>query len=459
MSDQNIPIVKNISKIISNNYPRVNKQHLIESSIHKNFIDSYYPINNYESDNFLQFRIPASVGIYSDLSQIYLQFTLKILVQKKQAENTWTEPTNTTSGDWFDICNASGYSLFKHLSISLNGTQVTNDTLHSYTSYIKLLTTFPLEDISKIANLYHLEHYKSIQQTLSDDSYFTDLDETNPIAIRLTKLRTYGVNIRIPLIADICQTSMYMLDGVQISIKLSLHSNNFVFLTTQEQPLIAGGDPKKYSYKLSNIKLDIQKFKPTENSYNALMKSLLPTNNNIPTINYLYTSKLIRQYHLSNNISEFLIDLPFNNTIPERIFLAFLNYDTFNTNDFKTNGLYLTHLNISNIFITINGSTLYNIQTDFTNHNVSELYHNTILCLGKDHLLTYDNFINGATLIAFNLANFDPIADIRIPYYGSLRIVLTFSSRLSQNAVLILMGDVLSSIGINFKREIFLNRN
>ena len=371
MSDQNVPIVKHISKIVSNNYPRVNKQHLIETSIQKSFTESYYPINNYESDNFLEFRIPASVGFFSDLSQIYLHFNLKALVQKKQSESTWTAPSTTTSGDWFDICNASGYTLFKHLSISLNGVQVINDPLNAYTSYFKLLTTFPLEDITKIGHLYHLEDYKSIKRVLNDSSYFTDLDDSDPIAIRLHKLRTYGVNIRVPLIADICQTSMFMLDGIQISIKLTLHNNEFIFFTAQDQPVITEADPKKYSYKLSKIKLDIQKYTPTENSYNALTKSLLPTNNITPTIDYLYTSKRIRQYHLSSNISEFLIDLPFNNSVPERIFLTFLKYDAFNTKDFKTNGLYLSHLDINNIFITLNGSTLFNVQSDFKNRNVS----------------------------------------------------------------------------------------
>ena len=119
----------------------------------------------------------------------------------------------------------------------------------------------------------------------------------------------------------------------------------------------------------------------------------------------------------------------------------------------------MSHLNLSNIFITLNGTTLYNISADFVNHNVSELYHNTLSCLGKDHLLTFDNFIEGSTLLAFNLTDFDPIADIRTPTFGSLRIILTFSTVLAQNAILILMGDVLSSMAINFKREIFLNRN
>ena len=45
MSDMKIPIIQNTSKIVSDFFPRPNKQHLIESSIEKNYLDKFYPIN------------------------------------------------------------------------------------------------------------------------------------------------------------------------------------------------------------------------------------------------------------------------------------------------------------------------------------------------------------------------------------------------------------------------------
>ena len=120
--------------------------------------------------------------------------------------------------------------------------------------------------------------------------------------------------------------------------------------------------------------------------------------------------------------SDFNIDLPFSSSIPEKLWITFQKYNHFNNKDFKENLLYLDHLGLSQIHISINGSTIYNIVSDFENKNVSELYQTTLNCLTiKNHLLTYENFITGQTLLGFQLANFDDSADIRSPLTGVLK--------------------------------------
>ena len=189
------------------------------------------------------------------------------------------------------------------------------------------------------------------------------------------------------------------------------------------------------------------------------MKSLMPMNDKIPTIDYLFTSKLLKQYHLPNNINEYIIDMPYNQTIPEKIVFCFLKYDAFNTSNMKENGLYLSHLNLKRIYITLNGSTLYNIECDFEKRNILEIYDTTLRCINKDNLLSYEKFIEGSTIFGLNLVNFDTLSTIREPYYGAMRITLNFKDRLADNAVMLMFADVLSSLSINFKREIIVNRN
>ena len=53
--------------------------------------------------------------------------------------------------------------------------------------------------------------------------------------------------------------------------------------------------------------------------------------------------------------------MPFGSNIPEKIWLIFQKYENFNTKYFKENLLYLDHLNLSQIHISVNGSTIYNI--------------------------------------------------------------------------------------------------
>ena len=205
----------------------------------------------------------------------------------------------------------------------------------------------------------------------------------------------------------------------------------------------------------------MKKIKPSDNAYTALQKSLMPSVklNEYPTLDYVFTSKAIKQYHLPAGQNEVYFDLPFASSIPEKLFIVFQHYDNFNTRSWKENLLYLEHLNLGNVYITINGTTIYNIKCDFSLGDVAEIYNTTLLCLDKNHMLTYDSFLNGATILGFNLATYDPSADIRAPFYGVLKIVLTFRERLADPAMAYLMGDVLSVLSINNMREIVLNKN
>ena len=460
MSAQTASIVKNssISKVISSQFPRLNKEIFLETAIEKTYVDTFLPVNNYDNDNFLEFRIPASVGIFTDLSQLILQFHLLPKKREKEGE-TWSQMKDTVSGDHFDLVNASSSTIYKHLSITMNGVQVVNDPMYTYSSYIKLLSTFPQQELSKIGHLYHIEHYKNIYSTLTDDTYFQNLKPTDPVAERLLNLRENGAFCRGPLLPDIAETDMYLLDGIDMSIKLDLQEMPFIINTAQQQENLSNPSPKKYYIKLTNVKLDITRVVPKENAYTGLMKSLIPTNNKLPSIDYLFTSKLVKQYHLQNTINEFIIDLPYNQTIPEKIFFCFIKYDAFNTSNMSENGLYLSHLNLKRIYITLNGSTLYNIECDFEKRNVLEIYDTTLRSINKDNLLTYNTFINGGTLFGLNLIHFDTLSTIREPYYGSMRITLNFKNRLADNAVMLMFGDVMSCLSINFRREISVNRN
>ena len=151
--------------------------------------------------------------------------------------------------------------------------------------------------------------------------------------------------------------------------------------------------------------------------------------------------------------------MPSGSNIPEKIWLLFQKYENFNTKYFKENLLYLDHLNLSQIHISVNGSTIYNITCDFPKKNVAELYHTTLNCLPiKNHLLTFKNFINGQTLLGFQLVNYDDSADIRSSLSGVLKINLKFRTTLADPAVAYILGEALSVLSINYNRDIILNK-
>ena len=451
--------LKNINKTISTRFPKIQNNYILESSIENTYRDRYFPVNSYDIDNFVEFRVPKSIGIFTDLSEIYLQFNFNVKKQVYSDSDQWSSPVPTGSGDHYDVLNALGYTIFKHVILELNGVQCVNDTNYSLNSYIKLITNFSTEKYNKQGRLLHLQHYEKNYEKHTDDTYFTGLNPNSKIAKRLTDIRDNGVHVRVPLIFDITKVNSYLLDGVEMVLRLSLHDPSMVFITSQHNANAVNGN-KKYSFSLSDISLNIKRIKPTINALNAFNSTLLRNSNIIQNINYPFTSHLTKQYHIPSGVNNYIIDLPFSNKIPEKIYIIFQKYSTYNTRDYKTNGLYLDNLNLNNILITINSATIYNIDCDFSTKNVTELYNTTLKAINNDnHLLDYDSFLEGTTLLGFNLTNYDEIANIRSPRYGVMRISLTFKTDLPEGAVIYLIGDSLAFLSVNDMREIILNKN
>ena len=289
--------VKNVSRTVSNLFPRINRTHFIESSLEHTWSDVYLPINNVDTDHFCEFRIPRSQGNLIDLSSLHLQFHF---TTKKKVKNlgAWSPSQKTGSGDHYEISNAIAFSVFKSLSIELNGVQVTNESNYALLSYIRLLTQFPAEEIDKLGKLFHIEAYDKILRNVRNDDHFTNLPNDSRVGKRLISLRNNGVFVRAPLITDICNINSYLLDGVDIIIKLYLNEANSIFITAQQEPDLSQSTAKKYNYDISNISLHVKKIKPSDNAYTALQKTLLPKLNDIPTLDYIFTTKVTKQFHI-----------------------------------------------------------------------------------------------------------------------------------------------------------------
>ena len=450
--------LKIVNRTISSSFPRINKPHFLETSIDTTYTDTYFPINSWQNDKFIEFRIPRSGMTFIDLNNIHLQLQLQVFKKTCSSEGEWSGNVKTETGEHFDLVNATLYTIFKSLSIELNNIELVNISNYSLNSYLRLITQFSEQDINKVGRLIHIENYDSIQNNLNSDAYFSGLTPSSAIYKRLVNLRDKGLYLHGPLLSDLNSITDYLLDGVDLIIRLSMPDNPFIFFTNQQNPT-SNENGKKYSFNLSNISLNVLRVKPTENAYSAMLKSLNGTGNYLPTLDYVFMSKVPKTYHIPNGVTEFNVDLPYSQTIPEKVFICFQTYDNFNTRDYKFNGLYLNHLNLSQININVNGSTLYNVKSNFKTGNCSELYYHLLNCIEKENIITYDNFKSGMTLLGFNLTNFDPSGNIRNPFYGVLRITMNFTPRLADNAMCYILGDVLSILSINKNRELKINTN
>ena len=70
--------LKNVNKTVSNSFPRINKPHFLETSIESSYVDTFFPVNSWQSDRFIEFRIPKCAQTFIDLANLHLQFQLQV---------------------------------------------------------------------------------------------------------------------------------------------------------------------------------------------------------------------------------------------------------------------------------------------------------------------------------------------------------------------------------------------
>ena len=446
--------IKNVNKIITDKFPKLNNQYIIESSIESTYSEVFFPINEFKQDSYIEFRVPKSTSVYTALSSIYLKFHLNVFKQGS-VNGRWGLKKALGVGDHLDLIQNTAYSIIKLLTLDINNVQIQNIDNYALNAYIKTLINFPIDQYSKLAHLIHLEDYNKIIEKYKE-SDFENLDDAN--AKRLLDIRQYGVYIYAPVLLDISKIKSLLIDGLDFIFRFTLHDAAFIVNTAQNNTDISGTAGKRYLPELENVSLHMSRFQPSKNAHNALQSSLLPRNNQVPTLEYPFISQINKQYYIPHGRDTFVIENPWGDKIPDRIFLAFQKTEAFNTRDHTLNGLFLAHLNIKNFYITINSNTIFNINCDFANKSVSEVYHELLAAIGDDsHLITFNKFLDGATLFGFNLIYKDSSTNISPSIKGTLRIVLTFSEPVSTSSMLYLLGDHLSILTVNHNRELVLN--
>ena len=101
-----------------------------------------------------------------------------------------------------------------------------------------------------------------------------------------------------------------------------------------------------------------------------------------------------------------MIDQPFGNCIPEKLTMLLVDMKSM-AGDSTLNPLYFRHCNLANTHITINGSTIYNINTDFNNENYAHMFYESQKSIGieSNNMITADSFSKGRGVFCFNFVN------------------------------------------------------
>ena len=432
-SGDNIP-VSSYTAGISESYPNVNRQRIVESSINSKERIDYLPINmgidRRLNDKYLEFRINGSIGSFIDLSSLVLEMNVK-----------FTKNDGTPLADELNLGVVNGFSntIFKSASVFINDKMVESNPLFNYTSYIKMLKTINSDNIATLGKCGFFHNDANIGG-VTKKYVATTFTNANNIEQKLkSNLKSNGIDVCFPLLLDSTSLEMYLLDRVDLRIRLEMANNAWL--------LKSDGDVSDVSINITRAKLWLDRVIPQYNAMTALNQALM-----VKPIEYVFQKTLHKTYVIGNGESSIMIDQPFGMVIPERMTFLMVDMNGFSGRS-NQNGLYFEHCNISNLHMTVNGSTIYNINTNFPN-NYSQSYYETLKTLGldNDHMITFDTYKGGRTAFMFNFIHEPTGETLPVETTASLRINLKLSENLSSPHVIILLAETTGLLSIDSQR-------
>ena len=432
-SAQKTPVPKYAAGI-SQHFPRPNKVRMLESSIASHQVMDVLPTNlGYNmrlADKYVEFIIPGSVGSFIDLSKLIL--TLNIALTKEDG-------TSIPDTKNVDVVNNIAQSLFKSVQCYLGDTVVETNVFYGYTSFVQLCTTIAQSKINTYcANTF--TNLGGISSDKIDDTYFTNLPADRKK--RIASLRKDGIQVCTPLTLEVCSVDRYLLDGIDVRIRLELASDAWLVL--------AKDNADKIKVQINAAKLLYTKLFPYPNALLALNSALDAGS----VVQYTFTKNLVKSYILGANQISASYDLPYGSVIPEKLTLIMTKMESF-AGAYNLNPLHFTSGNLSNITITVNGHSIYNVSAKFP-EQYSELYYHTLDALGlhRDHLITYESFNKGLCVCVFDFKAENLEETLPVESYGNLRINLTLSEATTENRLVLLIGETLGIINVNSDRRI-----
>ena len=435
----NIPVSSYIAGI-SEAYPNVNRQRVVESSINSKEKVDFMPVNmglnQSLTDKYLEFRINGVIGSFLDLSSTTIELFLNL---------NQTGGVDLTAETMVGLVNGLSNTIFKSVTVFINEKMVESNPFFNYTSYVKLLKSMGSSEVTRYGGCGFLhDDYnndpKGVTMTYTKNTF----EKGGTIENRLMgDIKTNGVHLCFPLLLDVSTLDMYLLDGVDVRIRLELASNAWIINTVAPD---GGG----VGININRAKLWIDRVIPHHNAITALNYALATK-----PIEYIFNKTLYKTFVIGRGESSIMIDQPFTNCIPDKLTMLLVDMNSI-SGRYNHNSLYFNHCDISNVHITINGSTIYNTSTDFSAGDCSRSFYEVQKAVGIDsnNMLSYDSYQKGRSVFCFNFVNETVEDSLPVERSANLRMNLTFKQPLTTPHVVILLADTTGIITIDNQRII-----
>ncbi|KAK6189082.1 hypothetical protein SNE40_005125 [Patella caerulea] len=260
--------------------------------------------------------------------------------------------------------------------------------------------------------------------------------------------RTFELQSRLHL--DMCLQDRYLLDGVDLRLKLEKQSPKF-FLMYGE-----GNDAEDYKVEFTKAYLDIPFVTLAPSTYTRVAAQLQSSNAKYPLKRVVVRDMVIPD----NRTSHVLDNLFVNESLPKRLIVGMVRNTAYDGRK-NRNPFQFEHNQLENIKLTKNGEIVDEYDVDFPQRQAIAPYLDlmkrvAVLNTREDLDLPFNDYINGYTLYCFDLTN-DHGADgnyFHPKAAGNLSLELKFGAAPTNHLSLVLFAEYDNVLEIDANRQV-----
>ena len=397
---------------------------------------------------------------YIDLSRSYFQIDWTL---KK------TDAANAVAAENTFLINNIAHSLFKQISVRLNGTLISpqTDTYH-YKAYLETLMNFDRDDGDTIlkpqgwfntvnvpdaltANQLNLAHNDFAALTPDNQALVRDLRANNTtVAAGVTRTLCFVPHI------EVFHTNKLLIPNVQLGIQLYFNSADLWSRAFE------GANAFRLLAEDIKLKMYLCQVRLNPDMYISLMREIDSGKN---LVSYPMVRSDIRTYNVTNNTLHYEINNPFQSRLPNRLVVGIVSSAAFNGSA-ATYPFSFKKYNLKSIKQVVRGETYPYEALEMVHTNDSQdmrgyrqfLQATGALCKSRGNMVRAADWGHGknCTLFVFeNAANGcldTPVLNPKLT--GELRLVLDFGAAQGMNVTVIVYGEFENVMEINSNKTV-----
>ena len=330
------------------------------------------------------------------------KFYILLLQTRLFGEFTVTKKDGTplTTTDKVALTNNAAHGLFKHVEVQINeiGVSDTTSSCYGYKSMIETLISYGKEakKTHLTTSLIHKDEAGKFESTsITGDDTNDGFPTRRKMLIHSTAGQLKPVQFEIPIFNDFLMNSKMLPSACRLRIKFVRQSDSFVLMS----------DADDYKININNLRLYCHKVRLRDD---ILLEHRRLFTDYSAVFNVARTR--IKTYLVYKGAESEVLPNVVKGQLPRNVVIAMVDTTAFN-GSVKKNPYNFQHFDIETIFVRKNGVSYPAVvpKNDFKNglamRSYRALFDSTGIFHGdRGNDITYDEFINGYTLFAYDLS-------------------------------------------------------